>query len=92
MIDTTTYREMYPQGRHLYYEGDDPDGFADTIAAEFGFDPRDETNCCMYGPDWGYHPELWKYIPEVGFTPRDFHCPAEHLDAIYGSDRWELGT
>jgi hypothetical protein len=37
---------MYPHGRHIFYEGDDPERFAAEIVAEFGFDPSRD-------PDWG---------------------------------------
>ena len=64
------WSEMFPDGRHIYYEGDDPKGFVEQIKAEFGFDPsKDEhwgNGCC-------------------------FHCPPEHLDAIY-SGRFPMGS
>jgi hypothetical protein len=33
------WHELFPEGRDIFYEGDDPDGFAAQIRAEFGFDP-----------------------------------------------------
>jgi hypothetical protein len=56
-----------PDGRFIFYEGDDSRGFRRQIKAEFGFDP---------GPQ-----------PEDGF-----HCPAEHLDEIYASGRFLMGS
>lgn len=77
--------ELFPEGRVIYYEGDDPDWFRAEIRAEFGFDPGDDAG-------WGE----W-----VGSEPRhrpgsyqsySFHCPPEHLAAIYESGRWVMGS
>jgi hypothetical protein len=68
---TTTWRELFPEGRHIFYEGDDPEGFCAEVRAEFGFDPS--VPACR--PDGG-----------------GFWCPPEHLDAIYGSGRWPMGS
>jgi hypothetical protein len=59
--------ELFPEGRFIFYEGDDPKRFRREIKAEFGFDP---------GP-----------APEEGFL-----CPPEHLDAIYGDERFPTGS
>jgi len=84
MAELKTWREMFPAGRHIYYEGGDPDGFRAQIREEFGFDPGDHR---LWG-DWtGDTPD----DPE-GFKSYGFDCPAEHLDAIYGSSRWRLGS
>ena len=88
----TTWRELCPNGRVLYYEGDDPDGFRAQIKAEFGFDPADDYDP---GPNlrrvpWGEEFEL-----ETGrrFRSYSFECPPEHLDAIYGDPhRWPIGS
>jgi hypothetical protein len=61
------WSELFPTGRFIFYEGDDPEGFRREIKAEFGFDP---------GPR-----------PDEGF-----HCPPEHLDAIYGVGRFLMGS
>ena len=49
------WQELHPNGRHIYYEGDDPEGFAQEILAEFGFDPSaDELwggDAIMLGPN-----------------------------------------
>ena len=68
---TTPWRELFPDGRNIFYEGGDPAGFAREIKVEFGFDPADD-------PRW--------------HDDRQFHCPAEHLDAICGSDRFPMGS
>ena len=83
-----TWRELFPNGRHIYYEGDEPQKFVDEIRAEFGFDPSAD-------PDWGTG--YW-YVPDAGRCPDPFGrtlmflCPPEHLDAIYGSQRWPMGS
>jgi hypothetical protein len=79
-----SWKDMFPAGRHVYYEGDDPEGFRAEIRAEFGFDPGDS-------PLWG---DLISDGPDDpdAFRSYEFDCPAEHLDAIYGSGRWRLGS
>ena len=82
-----TWRELSPNGRCIFYEGDDPDTFVEQVKAEFGFDPT--TLLCSWGC-WthrGQPPiEMWSH------GRRGFHCPPEHLDAIYGSGRWRMGS
>jgi hypothetical protein len=78
------WRAHFPNGRFIFYEGDDPEGFVEEIKAAFGFDPSVDEN-------WGRktYPDgdpvdpanMWK-----------FHCPPEHLDAIYGNDRFPMGS
>jgi hypothetical protein len=74
-----TWAKLYPEGRDLYYEGEHPDEFATAIREKFDFDPSAD-------PLWG------KYVEgdhgEPGFTSYGFHCPAEHVDAVYGSHRF----
>jgi hypothetical protein len=81
--DSTPWSEMFPDGRCIFYEGDEPQKFAEEIKAEFGFDPSEDKS-------WG------EVIAddEAGdaFTSYRFHCPPEHLDAIYGNGRWPLGS
>ena len=36
----TTWQDLFPDGRRLFYEGDDPEGFRQEILDEFGFDVR----------------------------------------------------
>lgn len=33
--------EMFPDGRIIFYEGDDPKGFCKEIKERFGFDPSE---------------------------------------------------
>lgn len=73
MADMPTWSQMFPDGRTIFYEGPDPEGFRQQVIAEFGFDPA--TN------------STWN--AERGWQ---FHCPPEHLDAIYGSNRWQMGS
>jgi hypothetical protein len=82
------WRDLYPNGRILYYEGDDPEGSAATIKAEFGFDVTqggEFHHIDEHGHDHGY---WWAWTEEAGFS---FECPPEHLDAI-DSDRFPVGT
>jgi hypothetical protein len=37
-----TWKELFPDGRFIFYEGDDPDAFAKEIKARFGFDPSEQ--------------------------------------------------
>jgi len=71
-----TWAKLYPEGRDLYYEGEHPDQFADAIREEFGLDPSED-------PLWGKRTEGDDGGP--GFTLYGFHCPAEHIDAIYST-------
>jgi hypothetical protein len=72
------WSEMFPEGRDIFYEGDHPAAFAEQMRHEFGFDPSTD-------PGWS------QWVPDVGYLCR-FHCPPEHLDEVYGSGRWELGS
>jgi hypothetical protein len=84
----TTWRELHPEGRSIFYEGDDPQGFCREIQAEFGFDPSADAL-------WEEHASAAGYDTSRGFgweTCQCFWCPPEHLDAIYGSGRWPLGS
>jgi hypothetical protein len=86
------WRELFPNGRHIYYEGDDPDGFAAEIRTEFGFDPTTIPNSVLYSanPLWGlYYPADDRRDAFISYS---FHCPPGILDAIYGSDRWPMGS
>lgn len=77
------WSELFPVGRHVLYEGEDPEGFRQEIRAEFGFDPGADSS------DWGF---LLGTSEGEEIRSYGFHCPAEHLDAIYGSDRFLLGS
>jgi hypothetical protein len=87
--DLPTFDELFPNGRHIYYEGDtaygdpSPEEFAAEILAEFGFDPSADA-------DWGIVYEDDERGP--GFISYQFFCPPGTLEAIYGSGRWRLGS
>lgn len=79
-----TWGELFPDGRDIFYEGNDPEGFVRQIKAEFGFDPSED-------PRWGLeHYEDGEPVHRVNMY--QFRCPGEHMDAIYGSDRWITGS
>jgi hypothetical protein len=73
---TGAWSALFPEGREIFYEGDNPEEFAATIKAELDFDPSKDN------PRWG----------EVVHVSYAFHCPPEHLDAIYGGDRFPMGS
>jgi hypothetical protein len=81
--DTTTWAELFPGGRDIFYEGDSPDEFAAELLAVHGFDPRT-------------HPGWWEVIPGDGdmepFVSYRFCCPPELLDAVYGNSAYPLGS
>lgn len=72
---TGAWRELFPNGRVIIYEGDEPEWFAAAILERFGFDPSAD--------------ERWDAENEHA---RWFLCPAEHLDQIYGSSRYRVGS
>jgi hypothetical protein len=81
------WRELFPGGRCIFYEGADPDGFAREVRAEFGFDPAADPRwgrALMHGPDG-------EELPDPLGRPYGFHCPPQHLDAIY-SGRFPMGS
>jgi hypothetical protein len=75
------WSEMFPDGRTIFYEGDDPHGFARTIRQEYGFDPSLDDG-------WGVPLD----VDGRRHIMFQFFCPPEHLDAIYGSSRFPLGS
>jgi hypothetical protein len=92
-----TWAGLFPKGRTVFYEGDDPEGFRQQILAEFGFDPAKCPGVYANNSNWDYK-ELGE-MPVGQKTPTwdedhgwQFHCPAEHLDAIYGNDRFPMGS
>jgi hypothetical protein len=56
--------EMFPEGRTIFYEGDDPAKFVAEIGQE---------------------------CPDCKVSV-SVDCPAAHLDEIYGSGRWPMGS
>lgn len=61
------WAKMFPEGRFIFYEGNDPEAFRKEIVAKFGFDPKEKAQCWSKKHGGTYY----------------FLCPAEHLDAIY---------
>jgi len=68
------WAKLFPEGRDLYYEGEHPEEFAESVREEFGLDPSAD-------PLWGKRIEGGG--GKAGFTSYVFHCPAEKLDGIY---------
>lgn len=92
--ETPSWRELFPDGRYIYYEGDDPEGFIEEVKTRFGFDPT--ANCLPNPICRGWFKDDapvvdWKeeYAESKSFG---FHCPPEHLDAIYGGDKYPMGS
>jgi hypothetical protein len=81
------WAELFPEGRVVCYEGDDPVGFAAEIHDRFGFDPSADpawdSPYTVGDPGWGRDP--------FGRT-NWFHCPAELLDDIYGTGDYPMGS
>jgi hypothetical protein len=86
-----TWAELFPEGRGICYEGDDPEGFVAEILAEFGFDPSADPAWRSNLLSGGYDGGDVLYEDPFGRSYW-FHCPPEHLDAIYTSDRWPMGS
>src|ERR1022692_2151285 len=72
----STWSSLFPEGRDIFYEGDDPAGFVWQIRTEFGFSPAID-------PHWAAQIE----DDTCSFVSHRFYCPPEHLDAVYGSGR-----
>jgi hypothetical protein len=81
VVALPAWSDLFPEGRHIFYEGDDPAAFVRQIRAEFGFSPASD-------PRWGEQIDG----DGMNFTSYSFHCPAEHLDAIYGTSRFAMGS
>lgn len=79
----TPWSEMYPDGREVFYEGDDPAGFVATVRDRFGFDPAAD-------PRWNVTIPGDATVP--AFQSYAFHCPVQHLDALYGTGEYPLGS
>ena len=73
--------DIFPQGRVVFYEGDDPEGFAKEMAA-LGIDieaqPPDDIAAWLNRANW----------KEI----RSFFIPPGRLEEIYNNDRWLLGS
>jgi hypothetical protein len=83
VADIVAWAEDYwPEGRHIYYEGDEPDTFAVTIMDEFGLDVTSD-------PGWG---QVIDDSEGGSFLSYKFKCPARLLGDIYYSNRWAMGS
>lgn len=77
------WSEMFPNGRHVYYEGEDPEGFVKEMKAKFNFDPsKDNPNWSMWIDKEGDNP---------GFFSYGFDLPGHLMDAVYGGP-YPLGS
>ena len=97
MLQTSSWvDDLYPDGRLLWYEGDDPDGFAAEMMTRFGLDVTAPIPDFMR--DEFHHNFPWGTVlaDEDGSEPLsfyEFYCPPELLDNIYGDDvPWPIGT
>ena len=78
-----TWSEMMPDGRLVFYEGNDPKGFAAEMKSKFGLDVRAKNQ-----PTNG----LWgkpSFTKKGGYS---FHCPGHLMDEIYGNAKYPLGS
>lgn len=78
-----SWKELRPEGRDIFYEGDNPQEFVEEIKAEFGFDPSADEGWGVHIPGDDSYPSFYSY---------GFHCPPGILDAVYSSDRWPMGS
>ena len=82
-------RRSWENGRNLFYEGDDPDGFAEAVKTKTGFDPRtspplpDEFFICHPGSGCGCGKwaEDSHHRPFAGYP---FYCPDRFAEAVHG--------
>ena len=88
--------DLRPNGRVVYYEGDDPDGFAAEML-ELGIDVHSP---CPWEP-WDPTGELKPAGSQFGKPSFDldpfgrtymFFIPPGRVEEIYGSERWLLGS
>jgi len=83
LADVIAWAENYwPNGRHIYYEGSEPEAFAATIKDEFGLDVTSDRA-------WG---QIIDDSEGGSFVSYGFDCPAGLLGDIYYSDRWPIGS
>ncbi len=83
LADVTAWAEDYwPNGRHIYYEGGEPEAFAAMIKDEFGLDVTSDRA-------WG---QVIDDSEGGSFVSYGFDCPAGLLGDIYYSDRWPIGS
>ena len=76
-----SWAELFPEGRYIFYEGDDPKGFVADMKRKFNFDPSKD-------PSWN-----WRRSVPRGGSGCEFLCPAHMLDEIYGCDsKYPMGS
>jgi hypothetical protein len=74
-----SWAELFPNGRVIFYEGDDPEGFVAEIKKRFAFDPSADAG--------------WNFTANGEDEPhRRFLCPAHLLEAIYGDEKYPMGS
>ncbi len=88
-IQDHTWDDLSPDGAIRYYEGDDPDGFAAEIKAEFGFDVTLGGEEHYVGANGEACHWRWEWTKERGYS---FLIPHGFVEAIYGSERWPIGS
>lgn len=92
-------------GRSIFYEGEDPESFRQSMIDEFGFDPAaDEYRARRLGTGEPYdHPTWHQWTPWAGgqappgytgdgFWSYHFWCPPHAYNAVYHSGRWPMGS
>lgn len=83
IADIVAWAEDYwPNGRHIYYEGIEPEAFAATIKDEFALNVTSDQA-------WG---QVIDDSEGGSFVSYGFDCPAELLGDIYYSNRWPIGS
>ena len=83
LVDIIAWAEDYwPNGRHIYYEGSEPEVFATTIRHKFGLDVTSDHA-------WG---QVIDDSEGGSFVSYGFDCPAGLLGDIYYSGRWPIGS
>lgn len=79
------WSEMYPSGRWVVYEGDDPAGFRAEMIEKFKFDPAmvpdSRTETGFAGNDLWNEDGSWQFI-----------CPGRCMDDVYGGGDYPLGS
>jgi hypothetical protein len=72
-----TWDELFPDGRIVFYEGDDPDRFAFEMRLR-GIDVRKPPANLVDRVHWD--------------EGRSFYIPPGRMEEIYGSGRWSIGS
>lgn len=77
------WSKLFPDGRVLFYEGDDPKGFRAEMRTKFGFDPAAPCKGVLGGEEFRRFNKRHDY---------QFFCPANVLDKVYGKKGYMLGS